>query len=145
MQWRSVLDSAYRGAITGYKITLIIVGPFHITLHFLLLYTLKIGLKLHVCELKIFGLAMPIHMSIFHQDFPQLIFHQGGPGVKSPMVACVIVWKNTDTQLYAHTQSHTHTKSYSHTQSYTHARAHTHTSCTVCVHAHTLACKHKYI
>ena len=47
-------------------------------LHFLHLCTLKIGLKLHVCVLKILGLAMPMHMSTFHQDFPQLIFHQGG-------------------------------------------------------------------
>ena len=22
---------------------------------------------------------MPMHMSTFHHDFPQLIFHQGGP------------------------------------------------------------------
>ena len=57
-------------------------------LHFLHLFTLKIGLKLHVCVLKILGLAMPMHMSTFHQDFPQLIFHQGGrgPPLKSPMI-----------------------------------------------------------
>ena len=60
------------------KITFI-VRPLHITLHFLNLYTLEIGLKLHVCVLKILGLAMPMHMSTFHQDFLQLIFHQGGP------------------------------------------------------------------
>ena len=30
-------------------------------LHFLHLYTLKIGLKLHVYVLKILGLAMPMH------------------------------------------------------------------------------------
>ena len=42
-----------------------------------LIYTLKIGLKLHVFVLKIFGLAMPMRMSTFRQDFPQLIFQQG--------------------------------------------------------------------
>ena len=56
------------------KITFI-VRPLHITLHFLHLYTLKIGLKLHVCVLKLLGLAMPMHMLTFHQDFPQLFFH----------------------------------------------------------------------
>ena len=55
-----------------------IVRPLHIKLHFLHLYTFKICLKLHVCMLKILGLAMPIHMSTFHQDFPQLTFQQGG-------------------------------------------------------------------
>ena len=65
-----------------------IVRPLHITLHFLHLYTLKIGLNIHVCVLKILDLAIPMHMSIFHQDFPQLIFHQGGhgPPLKLPML-----------------------------------------------------------
>ena len=54
-----------------------IVRPLYIKLHFLHLYTIKIGLKLHVCMLKILGLAMPIRMSTFHQDFPQLIFNRG--------------------------------------------------------------------
>ena len=71
------------------KITFI-VRPLHITLHFLHLYTLKIGLKLHICVLKILDLAMPMHMSTFHQDFPQLIFHQGAP-LKSPMVTRFIL------------------------------------------------------
>ena len=53
------------------KITFI-VRTLHITLHFLHLYILKICLKLHLCVLKILGLAMPIHMSTFHQDY---IFH----------------------------------------------------------------------
>ena len=73
----AILDSAYRGGHYS-KITFI-VRPLHITLHFLHLCTLKIGLKLHVCVPKILGLAMPVHMSTFHQDFPQLIFYQGGP------------------------------------------------------------------
>ena len=53
------------------------VRPLYITLHFLHLCTLKIGLKLHVCVLKILGLPMPMHMSTFHHDFPQLIFTRG--------------------------------------------------------------------
>ena len=53
------------------------VRPLHITLHFLHLCILKIGLKLHVCALKILGLAMPMHISTFHHDFPKLTFHQG--------------------------------------------------------------------
>ena len=61
--------------VPGVYKSMFIVKPPHITSHFLHLYTLKIGLKLHVCVLKILGLAMPMHMSIFHQDFPQLIFH----------------------------------------------------------------------
>ena len=68
----AILDSAYRGGQYS-KITFI-ARPLHIMLHFLHLCTLKIGLKLHVSVLKILGLAMPIHMSTFHQDFPQLIF-----------------------------------------------------------------------
>ena len=82
----AILDSAYRGGHYS-KITFI-ARPLHITLHFLHLCTLKIGLKLHVCVLKILGLAMPMHMSTFRQDFPQLIFHQGGPcpPLKSPML-----------------------------------------------------------
>ena len=32
------------------------------------------GRKIHVCVLKILGLAMPLHMSTFHQDFPQFNF-----------------------------------------------------------------------
>ena len=60
------------------KITFI-VRSLHIKLHFLHLYTLKIDLKLQVCVLKILSLAMPMRMSTFHQDFPQLIFQQGGP------------------------------------------------------------------
>ena len=51
-----------------------IVRPLHYKLDFLHLHTLKIGLKIHVCALKILGLAMPMHMSTFHQDFPQLNF-----------------------------------------------------------------------
>ena len=53
------------------KITFI-VRPLHIKLHFLNLYTLKC-LKMHVCALKILGLAIPMH-----QGFPQLIFQQEG-------------------------------------------------------------------
>ena len=80
----AILDSAYRGGHYS-KITFIV----KLTLHFLHLCTLKIGLKLHVCVLKILGLAMPMHMSIFHQDFPQLIFQLFyfslfGPPLKSP-------------------------------------------------------------
>ena len=62
----AILDSAYWGGHYS-KITFI-VRPLHITLHFLHLYTLKIGLKLHVCVLKILanGLAIPMHMSVFH-------------------------------------------------------------------------------
>ena len=78
----AILDSAYKGGHYS-KITFI-VRPLHITLHFLHLYTLKIGLKLHVCVLKILGLVMPMHMSTFHQDFPQLIFYQGGRGPPCP-------------------------------------------------------------
>ena len=87
----AILDSAYRGGHYS-KITFI-VRPLHITVNFLHLYTLKIDLKLHVCVLKIFGLAMPMHMSTFHQDFPQLILHQGGPWppLKSPMSVCMCV------------------------------------------------------
>ena len=41
---------------------------------------------------------MPMHMSIFHHDFPQIIFHQGGPwrplkiayGTKQLLEACCI-------------------------------------------------------
>ena len=90
----AILDSAYRGGHYS-KITFI-VRPLHITLHFLHLCTLKIGLKLHVCVPKILGLAMPVHMSTFHQDFPQLIFTRGGrgPPLKSPML-CPTHLKNT--------------------------------------------------
>ena len=49
-----------------------IVKPLHYKLDFLHLYTLKIGLKTHFWVLKILGLAMPMHLSTFHQDFPQL-------------------------------------------------------------------------
>ena len=51
-----------------------IMRPLHYKLNFLHLHTLKIGLKIHVCVLKILGLAMPMHMSTFYQDFPQLNF-----------------------------------------------------------------------
>ena len=43
-----------------------IVRPFHFKLNFLHLDTLKIGLKIRVCVLKILGLAIPMHMSTFH-------------------------------------------------------------------------------
>ena len=55
------------------KITFI-VRPLYNKLDFLHLHTLKIGLKLHVCVLKTLGLAILMHMSTFHQDFPQLNF-----------------------------------------------------------------------
>ena len=71
----AILVSAYRGG-HYFKITFI-VRPLHIKLHFLHLYTLKIGLKLYVFVLKILGLSMPMHMPTLHQDFPQLIFQQG--------------------------------------------------------------------
>ena len=88
------LDSAYRGG-HYFRITFI-VRPLHITLHFLHLCTLKIGPKLHVCVLKILGLAMSMHMSTVHQDFPQLIFNQEGcgppgPPLKSPMYVAIIL------------------------------------------------------
>ena len=68
----AILDSAYRGSHDT-KITFI-VRPFHYKLDFLHLHTLKIGLKIYVCVLEILDLAMPMHMSTFHQDFPQLNF-----------------------------------------------------------------------
>ena len=45
------------------KVTFI-VRPLHITLHFLHLYILKIGIKLHVRVLKMLGLAMPRHIYV---------------------------------------------------------------------------------
>jgi len=56
-----------------------IVRPLRYKLNFLHLHTLKIGLKIHACVLKILGLAMPMHMSTFRQDFPQLNFKVGAP------------------------------------------------------------------
>jgi len=67
----AILDSVYRGGNDS-KITFII-RPLHYKLDFLHLHTLKIGLKyIAICVLIIFGLAMPMHMSTFHQDFSQL-------------------------------------------------------------------------
>ena len=62
-----ILDSAYRGHD-------FIVKPLHSKLDFLHLHILKIGLKIHVFLLKILSLAMPMHVSTFHQDFSQLKF-----------------------------------------------------------------------
>ena len=60
------------------KITFI-VRPLHITLHFLNLYTLKIGLKLHVCVLKILGLAMPMYVYVnISSRFSTTYFSPGG-------------------------------------------------------------------
>ena len=67
-----ILDSAYRGGHDS-KITFI-VRPLYYKLDFLHFHTLKISLKIHVGVLKILGLAMLMHMSTFHQDFPQLNF-----------------------------------------------------------------------
>ena len=39
-----------------------------------LLHLHALKMKIHVCVLKILGLAMPMHMSTFHQDFQQLNF-----------------------------------------------------------------------
>ena len=62
----AILDLAYRGVIT-------LRSHYCSTTHFLHLYTLKISLKLHVCVIKILGLAMPT----LHQDFSQLVFQPG--------------------------------------------------------------------
>ena len=96
----AILDSAYRGGHYS-KITFI-ARPLHITLHFLHLCTLKIGLKLHVCVLKILGLAMPMHISTFHQDFPQLNFHQGsrGPPLKLPMNVIILSYQHYGEYMY---------------------------------------------
>ena len=56
MQAVAILDSAYRGAII-LRSHLYVVRPLHIMLRFLHLCTLKIGLKLHVCVLKILANA----------------------------------------------------------------------------------------
>ena len=69
------------------KITFI-VKPLHSKLDSSHLHTLKIGLKIHVCVL---GLAMPMHMPTFHQDFQ---FLAGGPvpprpPLKLPMMICL--------------------------------------------------------
>ena len=68
----AILDSAYRGGHDS-KITFI-VKPLHYKVDSLHLHTLKISLKIHVYVLKIFGLAMPMHMTTFHQDFPLINF-----------------------------------------------------------------------
>ena len=43
------------------------------------------GLKTHFCVLKILGLAMPMHVSTFYQDFSQLNFHQGPVPPRTPL------------------------------------------------------------
>jgi len=63
--------------------TMFIVRPIYYKLDFLHLHTLKIGLKIHVCALKILDLAMPMHMLTFHQDFHNLIL-VGGPVPPQP-------------------------------------------------------------
>ena len=68
----AILDLAHKGGQDS-KITFI-VKLLHYELDFLHLHTLEIGLKIHVFVLKILGLTMPMHMSTFHQDFPQLNF-----------------------------------------------------------------------
>ena len=109
----AVLDSVYRGP--GSKMTFI-VRPLHIKLHLLHLYTFKLCLKMHGCVLKIFGLAISMHASTFPQDFPQLIFQQGGPNplpLKLPMEWNLNLALHTcmlDMNMLAHTHPCTHTQ-----------------------------------
>ena len=74
----AILDSAYRG--DHYSKVTFIVRPLHIKLHFLHLYTLKIGLKLHVYALKIFWLSNANALCHISSRFSTTYFSTGGDG-----------------------------------------------------------------
>ena len=89
-----ILDSAYRGGHYS-KITFI-VRPLHISLHFLHLYTLKIGLKLHVCVLKI---PVLINVNVYVNISSRFSPINFSPGATAPLKIPYGKWLPTEVVL----------------------------------------------